>query len=485
MQITGLPLHRLHQKRLGGEITTLQIVQAYLERIKAVDKELGAFLYVNGESSLVQAEAVDKKLARGGKIGTLEGMPIAVKDNFNTRGIPTTCASKILKDYVAPYESTVTRKLIENGYILIGKTNMDEFAMGSSNENSAFWPAKNPWDLERVPGGSSGGSAVAVAANLAAGAIGSDTGGSIRQPASFTNIVGFKPTYGRVSRWGMVAFASSLDQAGPMTQDVEDAALILKAISGHDELDATSLKVEVPDYLRSLNQPVKSMKLGIIKNLDLESCDSQVVDIYKESINFYQKQGVELVEIEIPNLEHVVATYYIIGPCEASSNLGRYDGIRYGLRSDAKALKDLYEESRDLGFGNEVKIRILLGTFALSAGYYDAYYLKAQKIQNIIRHQFKEAFRQVDAIACPVTTTPAFKLGERINDPLKMYLSDIFSIPPNLAGLPALSIPAGITKNNLPVGLQLIGDHLQEGKLFQLAHFFEQNHPIEKPKLMI
>ena len=429
---------------------------------------------------------VDRKIQLGQEISILDGMPIAVKDIFSTKGLTTTCSSKFLEKYVAPYESTVTRKLMDAGYNLVGKTNMDEFAMGSSTENSAFGPTKNPWDLERTPGGSSGGSAAAVAAGQSLAAIGTDTGGSIRQPASYTGIVGVKPTYGRVSRWGIVAYASSFDQAGPLTRDVEDAAILLQVISGYDKNDATSLNSVVPRYSDYLNMDIKGLKIGVIRDIDLSDCDPEVVRVFDENLQVIKDAGAEIVDIRIPNIAQAVATYYIIAPCEASSNLGRFDGIRYGKRTEQPDnLLDMYEKSRDEGFGKEVKMRILIGTFALSAGYYDAYYLKAQKVQNLIRFQYHSAFNQVDAIATPVAPTPAYKLGEMTDDPLKMYLGDAFTIPANLTGIPGISVPGGYTRKNLPVGFQLFANHMEEGKLLRIAHCFERSLHLEKPELAI
>ncbi|MBU2645772.1 Asp-tRNA(Asn)/Glu-tRNA(Gln) amidotransferase subunit GatA [bacterium] len=486
MNLFEQPIHVLHQKRLSGEITTVDIVQSILKRLAEVEAKLHSFITLSEEKFLDRAAEVDSKIQQKQSIHTLEGMPIAVKDIFSTKGIRTTCASRFLENYIPPFESTVTQKLQAAGSLMTGKTNMDEFAMGSSTENSAFGVTRNPWDLDRVPGGSSGGSASAVSSGQSLAALGTDTGGSIRQPASFTGIVGLKPTYGRVSRWGMVAFASSFDQAGPMTRDVEDAALVLQTIAGFDKKDATSLKVDVPDYASFLHQSIKGMKIGIIKELDLSSCDDPVVSIFQDNIAVLSDAGAEIVEISMPNIADAVATYYVIAPCEASSNLGRYDGVRYGRRAqDASGLLDMYERSRDEGFGNEVKMRILIGTFALSAGYYDAYYLKAQKVQNLIRSQYYQAFDQVDAIASPVAPTAAYKIGEMIDDPLKMYLGDAFTIPANLAGLPGISVPGGFTENNLPVGLQLLASHLEEGKLLKIAHCFEKRLNLTKPKMAI
>jgi aspartyl-tRNA(Asn)/glutamyl-tRNA(Gln) amidotransferase subunit A len=472
--------------RLKDEVTTVAIVQSCLDRIAETEEQLHSFILLRGNEVLEQAAEVDRKFRQKIPVRTLEGMPIAVKDIFSTKGITTTCGSRFLRDYTPPFESTVTEKLSAANYNLVGKTNMDEFAMGSSTENSAFGFTRNPWNLDCVPGGSSGGSAAAVASGQALAAIGTDTGGSIRQPASFTGIVGLKPTYGRVSRWGMVAYASSFDQAGPLTKDVEDAALLLKTIAGHDAHDATSLKIAVPDYEKSLHQSIKGSKIGLIKEIDLASCDPEVIRVFEENLALLRDEGVEIVEVSIPNIRHAVATYYVIAPCEASSNLGRFDGIRYGNRTDkADNLIELYEKSRDEGFGKEVKMRILIGTFALSAGYYDAYYLKAQKIQNLIRSQYHQAFQKVDAIATPVAPTPAFKIGEKLDNPLQMYLGDAFTIPANLAGIPGISIPGGFSANNLPIGLQLLGNHLDEEKLIKLAHRFEQTIHLSKPTLAL
>lgn len=486
MNLYDLPIHHLHQARLKGGVSTVEIVRAVLERIEETEGVLNSFINLTPEHCIENAEITDKKIAGSEPVGLMEGMPIAVKDIFSTRGIRTTCGSRFLENYVPPYESTVTRKLKEAGYNLVGKTNMDEFAMGSSTEHSAFGATKNPWNLERVPGGSSGGSAVAVASGQALAALGTDTGGSIRQPASLTGIVGLKPTYGRVSRWGIVAFASSFDQAGPMTKDVEDAAHLLKLISGYDENDATSLNTPVPDFTENLNRSIKGMKIGLIRDIDLSSCDPDVRDVFEQNLDLLKHEGAEIVEVSIPNIRHAVATYYVIAPCEASSNLGRYDGVRYGRRSDSYSdLLEMYEKSRDEGFGKEVKMRILIGTFALSAGYYDAYYLKAQKVQNLIRNQYHEAFRKVDAIATPVSPTPAFRIDEKTDDPLQMYLLDAFTIPANLAGLPGISVPGGFSRDNLPIGFQLLGDHLNEGTLIKIAHCFEKNLQIQKPTLAV
>ncbi|MBU2512850.1 Asp-tRNA(Asn)/Glu-tRNA(Gln) amidotransferase subunit GatA [bacterium] len=486
MNLYEQPVHILHEMRKRKDITTVDICESVLKRIEKTESQLHSFLTLRGDRIIKDAAEVDKKIQSGDPVHEIEGMPVAVKDIFSTKGITTTCGSQFLKDYVPPYESTVTQNLQNVRYNLVGKTNMDEFAMGSSTENSAFGVTRNPWNLDCVPGGSSGGSASAVAAGQALAAVGTDTGGSIRQPASFNGIVGLKPTYGRVSRWGMVAFASSFDQAGPLTRDVEDAAILLQIIAGYDKHDATSLKVEVPDYRAYLNKSVQGLKIGLIKDLDLSSCDPEVVSIFENNLAVLKDAGAEIVDISIPNIKHAVATYYVIAPCEASSNLGRYDGVRYGRRSTKKGnLIEMYEQSRDEGFGKEVKMRILIGTFALSAGYYDAYYLKAQKIQNLIRSQYYKAFQKVDAIATPVAPTPPFRIGEKTDDPLQMYLGDAFTIPANLAGIPGISVPGGFTQSSLPVGLQLLGNHLEEGKLIQIAHCFEKSLNLEKPALAI
>jgi aspartyl-tRNA(Asn)/glutamyl-tRNA(Gln) amidotransferase subunit A len=486
MSLYQTPMHQLHQRRINGEITTQEIVESCIQRINDTEDQVNSFLYFTLDQAMAQAKKTDHKIKNNDDIHPLAGMPIAIKDVLSVKGIPTTCGSQYLKDYIPPFESTVTEKLKTLGYSLLGKTNMDEFAMGSSTENSAFKVTKNPYNLDHVPGGSSGGSAAAVAAGQSLAAIGTDTGGSIRQPAAYTGIVGLKPTYGRVSRWGIVAYASSFDQAGPMTQDVTDTALLLEAISGFDNRDATSLQVDVPNYRECLNQTIKGLKIGIIKNLDLSPCDEEIKNIYLQNLDVLKSNGAEIIELEIPNIKDAIAAYYIIAPCEASSNLGRYDGVRYGLRSgDADSLKALYESSREAGFGKEVKLRILLGTFALSAGYYDAYYIKAQKLQNLLRSQFHNAFKTVDAIALPVTPTAAFKIGEMTNDPLQMYLNDVFTISANLAGIPGISIPGGFTRDHLPVGFQLLAGHLNEGKLIQIAHNLESSLNLNKPSLAI
>jgi len=476
MKLCEQPIHRLHEQRLAKEITTVEVAQDVLARIEALEARLHAYISLNTGAVLEAARAADERLAAGTLRSPIDGMPLALKDIFVTTGIETTCGSRILKGFMPPYNATVVERLNAQGLNLVGKTNMDEFAMGSSTENSAFGPTLNPWDFGRVPGGSSGGSAAAVAAGEALAAIGTDTGGSIRQPASFTGIVGLKPTYGRVSRYGMVAFASSLDQGGPMARDVRDAALLLGMIAGLDERDSTSADEPVPDFTRYCGQDIKGLRVGVIKGLaEGADVDAEVAAAFQENLRTLQGLGAEIVEIELPNLDYAITVYYILAPSEASSNLGRYDGIRYGVRAaGAGSLRDLYEETREAGFGPEVKRRIMLGTYALSAGYYDAYYNRALKIRQLLRDDFRRAFEQVDVVASPTSPVPAFGLGEKLNDPLQMYLVDAFTLPANLAGLPAISVPGGFTQNGLPLGLQLLADHFREDRLIQSAHAFEQ-----------
>lgn len=467
-----------------GKITSLELTKLCLEQIKRYDSKVKAFLYVNEEWALAQAENSDKR-RKEGKAGLLEGIPLSIKDNIHIKGHPTTCASKILANYIAPYNATVIEKLTQEGAVFIGKTNMDEFAMGSSTENSAFFPTHNPWDLERVPGGSSGGSATAVAMRMGLGSLGSDTGGSIRQPATFCGVVGMKPTYGLVSRFGLVAFASSLDQIGPFALTVEDLALLLRAIAGHDPKDSTSAEIEVPNYLGYIYQNEKtSFKIGLPKEYFSEALSPEIAKPLENTIKLLEKRH-QIKEISLPHTKYAVATYYIVAPAEASSNLARYDGIKYGFRAEAKNLLELYKKSRAYGFGKEVKRRIMLGTYALSAGYYDAYYLKASKVRTLIKEDFERAFREVDLILAPTTPTPPFKLGEKIADPLQMYLSDIFTIPVNLAGLPGLSLPVGLTEKGLPVGAQIIGPAFRDELVLALAYQMEKELALKlTPPLM-
>jgi len=482
-------IRELHQQLVSKERSAVEITQEALLRIQAVEPKLHSFLCVTGERALETARAVDAKIAAGEDIGMLAGIPIGVKDNMCTKGFPTTCASKMLENFIPPYESTVTQKLIDAGAVMVGKTNLDEFAMGGSTENSAFHITNNPWDVERVPGGSSGGSAAAVAAEECVVALGSDTGGSIRQPASFCGVVGIKPTYGLVSRYGLVAFASSLDQIGTFGRTVEDAAIFLQAIAGYDPKDSTSLKVNIPDYTASLIPDLKTkgkVRIGVIKETFGEGLDSQVEQVVNKAIAQLQELGAEVQEISCPRFRDGVPTYYIIAPSEASANLARYDGVKYGYRvPDAENLLDMYARTRATGFGAEVKRRIMIGTYTLSAGYYDAYYLKAQKVRTLIKQDFENAFAKVDVLICPTAPSTAFKTGEKVNDPLSMYLSDLMTIPVNLAGLPGISIPCGFDQKGLPIGLQLIGNVLAEEKLFQVAYAYEQatQWHLQKPAL--
>ncbi len=457
------------------KLSSVELTQSVLKRIEKLDATLGTYLTPTPELAIRQAEAVDQKRSQGVELPLLAGIPLGLKDIFITQDIRTTCASKILENFIPPYNGTAVEKLIAQEYVLTGKLNMDEFAMGSSNETSYFKKVRNPWNLDTIPGGSSGGSAAAVAARLCLGALGTDTGGSIRQPAALTGIVGIKPTYGRVSRYGVIAFASSLDQVGPMTQDVRDSALLLQAIAGHDPRDSTSMNLPVPDYSLALKQEIKGMKIGIPKEYFLSGLAPQVDRAVRAALKTYESMGAAIEEVSLPHTEYAVPTYYILAPAEASSNLARYDGIRYGFRHpDAKTLMEVYKMSRSAGFGAEVKRRIMLGTYVLSAGYYDAYYLKAQKVRTLIRRDFLEAFKKVDVLLTPTSPTPAFKLGEKTNDPLQMYLSDIYTINVNLAGLPGMSLPCGFSDNTLPIGMQLIAGPFQEEKLFHAAYAYEQ-----------
>ena len=472
----------LRQKLKSGEVSSKELVQEKINRINELDPTLNSFLIVNTELALSKAEHIDKQIASGDHLPPLSGIPIAIKDNLCTKGIKTTCASKILDNFVPPYESTVTKKLLNAGAIMIGKTNMDEFAMGSSTETSAFGPTLNPWNITKVPGGSSGGSAASVAAGLCYGSLGSDTGGSIRQPASFCGVVGMKPTYGRVSRWGLIAFASSLDQVGPFANNVSDAAEILQVISGKDELDSTTVDIPVPNYLETLSKSIKGMKIGLIGNcFDHEGLATDVKESVLSSASLLENLGAEIVNISCPRFNDGIATYYVIAPSEASANLARYDGVKYGFRAeDEQSLIEMTTKSRALGFGNEVKRRILIGTYALSAGYVDAYYKKAQQVRTLIRKDFDDAFKKVDVLLAPTAPTTAFGSGDNIDNPMAMYLSDLLTIPANLAGLPAISLPCGFDNSGLPIGLQLIGNVFEEGKLLQVASQFEKAAEVYK-----
>lgn len=487
MSLHKLTLHELQDRFTKGDVTAQDIVRAYSLRINQVEPKIKAYVMLAKDSAMVQAEALDTQLKGWRKTVPLMGMPIAVKDNICTEGVPTTCSSRMLATFVPPYSATVVSRLRARGYLLLGKTNLDEFAMGSSTENSAFGPSRNPWNPAYVPGGSSGGSAAAVAADECAAALGSDTGGSIRQPAALCGVVGLKPTYGRVSRYGLVAFASSLDQIGPITKDVTDAAILMNAIAGHDPSDSTSANVPVPDYMKALKkQDVKKLRIGLPKEYFAEGLHPEVDQAVRQAVAVLQELGGDIKEISLPTTGAAVAAYYLIATAEASSNLARYDGVKYGLRAkQSKDLLDMYMKTRQEGFGPEVKRRIMLGTYALSAGYYDAYYGKAQAVRTLIRRDFEAAFKDVDLMATPVTPTPAFKLGEKIQDPLEMYLSDIYTISVNLAGIPAISVPCGFSKGGLPIGLQLIGRPFEEDIVLRGAHAYEQatEWRLRKPNL--
>ncbi|MBI1884418.1 MAG: Asp-tRNA(Asn)/Glu-tRNA(Gln) amidotransferase subunit GatA [Chlamydiae bacterium] len=476
-----LTLHELSELMRARKISSLEVMQAKLARLKEREPQIHAYIRWDEKAAIEEARQRDNVQDHQ---GSLWGLPIANKDIICVEGVETSCASKILSGYIPPYNATVVERLRGEGAILFGNTNMDEFAMGSSTETSHFGVTRNPWDLTRTPGGSSGGSAAAVAGGLAIAALGTDTGGSIRQPAALCGCVGLKPTYGRVSRYGLIAFASSLDQIGPITQDVEDAALLLEILAGHDSKDSTSLKVEVPRYREHLKKGIRDMKLGLPKEYFISGLDPQVKVAIDEAIKVYTNLGVEVVECQLPYTEYAVATYYVLATAQASSNLARYDGVQYGYRApNFSNLVDMYFETRSLGFGPEVKRRIILGTYALSSGYYDAYYLKAQKMRTLIRQDFEEAFKKCDAILTPTSPSCAFKIGERMNDPLTMYLSDIFTISANLAGIPGISIPCGFSKEGLPVGLQILGKHFDEATLLRTAYAFEQatDHHKRKP----
>jgi len=474
MELYDLTIHEVQDRLKKGETTAVAVTESILGRIKAVDDKVKAYITVTADSAREQAAEADKQLKKNGSAPLL-GIPIAVKDNMCTEGIRTTCASKILGNFIPPYDATVVRRLKQAGSIICGKPNMDEFAMGSSTENSGYFVTKNPWDLERIPGGSSGGSAAAVAAGECIASLGSDTGGSIRQPAACCGVVGLKPTYGRVSRYGLVAFASSLDQIGPLTKDVTDAAIIMNVIAGHDPRDSTSANIAVPDFTRALTKDVKGLTIGIPREYFIEGMDPAVDGAVREAVKTLERLGAKVVEVSLPHTSYAVATYYILATSEASSNLARYDGVKYGVRAEgAKDLLDMYMRSRSQGFGPEVKRRIMLGTYALSAGYYDAYYKKGQQVRTLIKRDFDEAFKTVDIIATPTAPTAAFKIGEKSADPLQMYLSDIFTISVNLAGIPGISIPCGFTKNELPIGLQLLGRHFDEETILRASFAYEQ-----------
>ena len=477
MSLHKLSLCELQKKFTAGEVTATEIVRAYFLRIGQVEPKVKAYVSQTKEAALAQASALDERLKGWRKTKPMTGMPLAIKDNLCTEGVRTTCSSRMLQQFIPPYDATVIAKLRDQDYILLGKANLDEFAMGSSTEHSAFGPSRNPWNLQHVPGGSSGGAAAAVAADECVAALGSDTGGSIRQPAAFCGVVGLKPTYGRVSRYGLVAFASSLDQVGPITKDVPDAALLLGAIAGHDPLDSTSADLPVPDYMKALKKKdLKKLNVGVPVEYFADGLDPEVESSVRAAIDELKSLGGTIKEIHLPRTDAAVAVYYVIATAEASSNLARYDGVKFGLRAkETKDLLDLYMKTRQEGFGPEVKRRIMLGTYALSAGYYDAYYGKAQAVRTLICEDFRAAFNDVDLIVTPVTPTPAFKLGEKSEDPLQMYLSDIYTISVNLAGLPAIAVPCGFSKAGLPIGVQLIGRPFEEETLLRAAHAYEQS----------
>ncbi|SHH87108.1 Asp-tRNA(Asn)/Glu-tRNA(Gln) amidotransferase subunit GatA [Virgibacillus chiguensis] len=484
MALFDYTIKQLEEKVHNGEITVEELVNASYERIHEVDDEVHAFLTLNEENARAQAKELDKQ---ADKTAALFGMPSGIKDNIVTKSLRTTCASQFLDNFHDPlYNATVVQKLSEQKAVTIGKLNMDEFAMGSSNENSSYEPTRNPWNTDYVPGGSSGGSAAAVAAGEVLFALGSDTGGSIRQPAAFCGVVGLKPTYGRVSRFGLVAFASSLDQIGPLTRTVEDNARVLEVIAGHDAMDSTSADIEVPAYTAALTNDVKGLKIAVPKEYLSEGVAPEVKASVMEALKVYESLGATWEEVSLPHSKYAVATYYLLSSSEASANLARFDGVRYGVRSEnADNMIDMFKKSRSEGFGEEVKRRIMLGTFALSSGYYDAYYKKAQKVRTLIKQDFEQIFQDYDVVIGPTTPTPAFKVGEKVDDPLTMYANDILTIPVNLAGVPGISIPCGFAKEGLPIGLQIIGKHFDEATVYRTAHAYEQatDHHKQRPQL--
>lgn len=475
--LTKLTLSEARAKLVSKEISAVELTQAHVEAAEAATR-LNAYVTPTSEKALEMAKASDERIAKG-EAGPLEGLPLGVKDLFCTQGVRTTACSNILDEFTPPYESTVTANLWRDGAVMLGKLNNDEFAMGSSNETSRFGPCINPWkatgsDVDLVPGGSSGGSSTAVAAHLALGATATDTGGSIRQPASFTGTVGLKPTYGRCSRWGIAAFASSLDQAGPITRSVRDAAIMLTSMAGHDAYDATSVDVPVPDYEAALTGDIRGLKVGIPKEYRIEGMSAEIEKLWTDGIDWLKAAGAEIVDVSLPHTKYALPAYYIVAPAEASSNLARYDGVRYGLRVAGDNITEMYEKTRAAGFGDEVRRRILIGTYVLSAGYYDAYYIKAQKVRTLIAQDFADAYNLVDVLLTPTTPTAAFAVGEKIDDPLSMYLNDVFTVPVNLAGLPGISIPAGLSSQGLPLGLQLIGRTFDEETLLRVADVLEE-----------
>ncbi|CUH96357.1 Glutamyl-tRNA(Gln) amidotransferase subunit A [Propionispora sp. 2/2-37] len=479
MELFTYTAQQLHQKLIDKEISAVEITKAVLSRMDQVEERVRAYITQTRDTALRQAQVVDEKLARGETIVPLAGIPGIIKDNMCTRGIKTTCASHMLENFVPPYDATVIEKLAVEGMVMTGKANMDEFAMGGSTENSGFFPTRNPWDMDRVPGGSSGGSAAAVAAGEAIWALGSDTGGSIRQPAAYCGVVGMKPTYGRVSRYGLVAFASSLDQIGPITRDVTDCALVMNAIAGYDPKDSTSINAAVPDYTQALVPNVKGLKIGIPREYFVDGMDTEVEHTVRKAIEQLVALGAECKEIAMPNTEYALSAYYLIAPAEASSNLARYDGVGFGHREPGNDIVAMYKKTRSEAFGPEVKRRIMLGTYALSSGYYDAYYLKALQVRTLVKQDFDRAFEDVDVLVTPTAPTTAFKIGEKTNDPLAMYVQDICTIPVNLAGVPGISVPCGFA-GGLPVGMQIIGKPLDEETIIRVAYTFEQSNDYHK-----
>ncbi len=480
MELCRLTIHELQERIKVGTATAAAVIADLYRRIDAVEDKVRAYITLTKEQAFAQAAAADESIKKG-DIRELTGIPLALKDILCTNGIRTTCGSRILSDFIPPYDATVVERLRQAGAVFTGKTNMDEFAMGSSTETSYFGVTANPWDLARIPGGSSGGSAAAVAADECLAALGSDTGGSIRQPAALCGVVGMKPTYGRVSRYGLIAFASSLDQLGPFTKDVEDCAILMNVMAGHDRRDSTSATVAVPDYRQFLARGVEGWTIGIPKEYFIAGIDSEVEAGVRKTMVVLEGLGARCVPVSLPHTEYCLAVYYIIAPAEASSNLARYDGVKYGFRSKAhRDLMEMYKKTRSEGFGAEVKRRIMLGTYVLSSGYYDAYYKKASQVRGLIKRDFEEAFRKCDVILTPTAPTPAFRLGEKKDDPMQMYLSDIFTISANLAGIPGLSVPCGFTAGGLPIGVQFLAGHFEEGKLFQVASAYEKGAAIEK-----
>jgi aspartyl-tRNA(Asn)/glutamyl-tRNA(Gln) amidotransferase subunit A len=474
MNLSGLTIDAARSAVAERKTSALALAEAFYAKIESDDPKIGAYLILSRERGLEKAAEIDRLATQGDTLPPLAGVPVAIKDVMVTRGVRTTAGSKILGNYIPPYDCTAVARLEAAGAVVLGKLNCDEFAMGSSNENSAFKPVHNPRDLSRVPGGSSGGSAAAVAADMAVATLGSDTGGSIRQPASFCGVVGLKPTYGRVSRYGLIAFASSLDHIGPLTKTVKDAAIVLRTIAGRDLMDSTSAELSVPDYVAEIEKPIKGLKVGVAKEYFGEGLEPETRGAIAAAIQRFAAMGCEIIDVSLPHTKYAIPAYYLVATAEASSNLARFDGVRYGFRvKGARSLSDMYRRTRDEGFGAEVKRRIMLGTYALSAGYYDAYYLKAQRVRTLLTRAFEEAFKKVDVIVGPTCPTPAFKLGEKVDDPLAMYLADIYTVTANLAGIPGISIPVGKSKDNLPIGMQIFGKHFAESTILRAANAYE------------